>query len=62
VDHTAILDIGAGANPDMAHIAADHAIIPDARVLAECDIAKDAATRSNEGRRCDPRGETFYGQ
>src|SRR5260370_34383703 len=39
VEHSAVLDVGARADADVVHIAANHGARPDARILPNHDIA-----------------------
>jgi hypothetical protein len=39
VDYGTILNVRVGANADVVHVAANDGVHPDARVLAEADIA-----------------------
>ena len=48
MDDAAILDIGARTNHDPADIGTQHAIIPDARLRPDGDIADDPASGRDE--------------
>ena len=49
VDDAAILNIAARADDDPADVGAQHAVIPDADIGADGDIADNPASRSDKG-------------
>ena len=61
MDDGAVLNIRSRPNPDGIHIAAQHAIIPDARLRADVHIANDAAPRRDEGGRMNLRRMAVQG-
>ena len=56
MDDAAILHVGARADDDAVDVGTDHAIVPDARIRADLDIADDAASRRDEGAVMNARG------
>jgi hypothetical protein len=53
VDDGAVLDVGPFANDDRRHVTPEHRRVPDARLLAEGDVAEDDGGGRNEGGRMD---------
>ena len=49
VEHAVVLDVGPGAHADPVHVAADHGVHPDARVLPELDRADHLGGRVHVG-------------
>ena len=49
VDHAAVLDVGARADPDRVDVAAQHAIVPDARLGPDFDVADQLRAGRDEG-------------
>ena len=48
MEHTAVLNIRALANPDFENISTHNAIVPDRAFRPDHNIANDCASRSNE--------------
>lgn len=59
VQHAVVLDVGVGAHADGGHVAAQHGAHPDARVLAEGDIADELRGFVHVGRLGDARRDAF---
>ena len=55
MDDAAVLDIGAGTDNYAVYLGADNAIVPDARLGADGNIANDPATRRDKGAVVDLR-------
>jgi hypothetical protein len=55
VDDAAVLDVGAGADADPVDVAAQHAIVPDARFGPDLDVADQPRARRDEGGGIDKR-------
>jgi hypothetical protein len=55
VDDSAVLKVGAGADADPVDVAAKHAIVPDARLRADLDVADQPGAGRDEGGGIDQR-------
>ena len=55
VDDGAVLHVGARADADVEHVAADDGVEPDGRLFADDDIADDLRALLDEGRRVNLR-------
>jgi hypothetical protein len=49
VDDAAVLEVGPSADADAVDVAAQHAIVPDARFRADLDVADQAGAGGDEG-------------
>ena len=54
MDNRAVLNVGARTNTDGVHIAAQHAIVPDARLWPDFHVPDDTAAGRHKSRRVNP--------
>jgi hypothetical protein len=54
MDHSAVLNVRAGTDPNIIDVAANNAAEPNASFLADLNVADDLRTLSNESRRVYP--------